>query len=410
MSYFSIKKRGGIIATNIENQDSVGVILATEFLHNQSKYHDYFGINNEWRIAFEGNDDIEIVSENTCVFIQVKTAKITVNELNDILDNFQSHYNKFHDSYSNVFFQISALEGFGNPLKSFPQKLKEYRNAKGTYKKKIIDDTLIELMAEYKINVKHKKILELLDIDTRYLIKDENDTKAIFAHNLRRAYFIKDIGDTLVLNIYDTMINNFSLARRNRSSISSKEVINIIVKEIQIIELISNLEVISGYTKIDYGYKKLEDNRHIKDLEICYRLARKSIFKQWRRAYLKEFLTSLLLGNNNCPQCNHPLMANIMGLYGIACPDCGFQPYLTMFFACYCGEVIPIKTQPNLNTEDIYNYLLEYFDDNNTICVKCSRELIDDFFIERIVLAPVPYPFNNFDLKKLYYSVRKMKE
>lgn len=397
MSYFSRQKRGGIVATNIENQDSVAIILALEIMQNESKFNNYYTSIDEWRLVFEGNDDIEIVSEDYCTFVQVKSTKVTFKDLNEILENFLSNLQEYGNEYNKLFFMISALDGFNGKLKSFPDKLNEFKNSQKAYKRKISEKILLDLINEYSIDLKYKDIVKHLHIDIRYLMKDDADTKAIFAHNLRKAYFVRDIGDRLALNIYEKLTDRFSLERRNRSSISNKQILSIINKEIKKLELISDLEVISGYEKVDYGYKRVENNENINKVYRCQAMLKKNIFKGWRKAYLKEFLISLLLGHTKCPECNHPLMANIGGLNGIACPDCGFQPYLTVFLGCYCGEYLAIKTQPKLITEEIFTYIYEYFDSNPKVCPNCGEEYIDEYILDRIILAPVPYPFNNFN-------------
>lgn len=407
MSYFSNQKRGGISTSYIENQDSVAIILALEIMQNESIFSSYYNSVDGWSLMFEGNDDIEIISNNYCTFIQVKSKKVTPRELNEILDHFYTNLNEYKNKYKQLFFMISAFEGIDGKLKSFPEKLKEFRKAQKSYKSEIHEKILLELINEYSISLKYKEIIKYLYIDTRHFVKDDTDTKAIFVHNLRKAYFFKDIGDRLSLNIYKVLADRFSYERRNRGSIHFKEILNLINKEIKKLEFIADLDMITGYKKIDYGYKRIENNEYIKKLSKCQDMLKHNVFKEWRKAYLKEFLISLLIGNVRCPECGHPLMANLGGLNGIACPDCGFQPYLTLFLGCYCGEYVAIKTQPELSTEEIFTYIYEYFDNNHKVCPKCGKEYIDEFICYRILIAPVPYPFNNFDLKELYYKVNK---
>lgn len=406
MDYYSKLKRGGISTGNIDNQDSIAMIYALEILRNDLKFNQYFSDNNEWRIAFEGNDDIEILNNDFCIFIQVKTSKLTLTDLNAILNNFLINYEKYINYYNEQAFMISGLHGVSDSLKSFPKKLNEYRNSKITYKKEIYSEHLTKLMNEYNLNEKFKIILDNLLIDERYLIKDNSDTLAVFAHNLRQTYFIRDIGDRLVSNIYKEFNLRFSEYRRNRNSISKMEILDIINGELRKVELISNLEVVSGYQKTDSGYNRIKDNEYIFKLQNCQDKMERYVFRNWRKAYFKEFILSLLFGATKCPECNHPMMANLLGLNGISCPKCGYHPYLTLFFSCYCGDCIAIKTQPNLVTEDIFNYLYEFFDEEDK-CSKCGEKYIDNYIIERTTLMPVPFPFSEFNLKELYFKNRK---
>jgi hypothetical protein len=402
MDYFSKKHRGGVITSKIENQDSVGVILALEMMQPESNYGKYFNSSENWKIAFECNNDLEFISKDSCIFIQVKSSKIGRSEFIKIIKDFSVNYKEHRKYFSNIFFKISVFEGFKGKLKSFPVKLKEYKNAQKIYAKQSIkDDILLNLLKDFNIKREFKEIIKRLSIDTRYLLKDKKDTKAIFAHNIRKTYFIRDIGDQLALNIYKKLVEEFANKRRTRGSISNQEILKMINNEIKNMELISELEVIGGYHKVSYGYKKNE-NIYLDKIISAQKKIKKSIFKNWRKAFLKEFLISMLIGHKKCPECNHPLNANLGGLKGIACPDCGFQPYITLFIGCYCGNYIAIKSQPNLKTEDIYNYILEYFETNDNLCEYCGEDYIDNFMSERIFLAPVPYPFDNFNLDELY--------
>ena len=93
-------------------------------------------------------------------------------------------------------------------------------------------------------------------------------------------------------------------------------------------------------------HKKLE-NGYVQDHELDIkraniangvRKAYKKIMHGWRKAYLKEILVSIILSAKRCPQCGHPMMANIYGMNGIACPDCGYTPYVSLVLCCECGE------------------------------------------------------------------------
>ena len=116
--------------------------------------------------------------------------------------------------------------------------------------------------------------------------------------------------------------------------------------------------------------------------------------REWRNAYKKDFLINCIFSAKSCPECGHPMMANFMGLRGIACPDCGFTPYVTMFIFCECGSYEVVKTQPELTDDKQIKYLKEFFDKRESdICCGCGQKLIDESVMERIFYAPVPYPY-----------------
>jgi DNA-directed RNA polymerase subunit RPC12/RpoP len=127
-----------------------------------------------------------------------------------------------------------------------------------------------------------------------------------------------------------------------------------------------------------------------------------------KKAYFKEFLLSCVLSAKRCPKCGHPMMANINGLNGIACPDCGYAPYVTLIAFCECGDFEVVKTQPELNDEKIFNYLNDFFNNkNDTHCESCNRDLMDDYVAERIMLVPIPIPYDEYKNIDVIYKNSK---
>lgn len=409
MDYFSKKKRGGVTASKIDNQDSVAVITALELISDQNPQR-FWNFDNEWTMSFEGNDDIEICDGNKREYIQVKTPKLDKTVLIEILENFLENMNLYKDTYDSQYFSIYVLEGLSDSLQSLPQKIMEYNNSKRLIHVDISEKILTELMKEYSLESKFRPVLENIYIDTRYLLRDSIDTIGVFSYYLRKSVVFRDIGENLSKRVYTILLDEIGKLRRSRNGISKKNVISIISNELKNNDLTPNYEIFSGYKRVEHGYVRERNDNNEKLINAIKKL-KKNVNSEWRKAYFKEFLLSLILGASKCPECRHPMMANMNGLYGIACPDCGFQPYLTMFLGCYCGNFVAIKEQPELSSELLYEYIFEYFDSNDTKCDKCGISHIDDYILERVMIAPYPYPFDSFDLKELYdkYS-RKNKD
>ena len=192
------------------------------------------------------------------------------------------------------------------------------------------------------------------------------------------------------------MTNEFAKARRNRSAIQKKEIERMVNKAISKQTVFSNIALQSGYKKIKNGYvKDGEIERKQIELSMGFHKAKKKIMKGWRRAYCNEFIKSLIVGAKRCPKCGHPMTANIMGLNGIACPDCGFNPYVSMILFCECGEFQVIKSQPEMDSESQIKYVKEYFlIKEKNCCDNCKKNLFDEYLEARIFYAPVPYPYN----------------
>ena len=201
------------------------------------------------------------------------------------------------------------------------------------------------------------------------------------------------------------MILEIEKLRRTRGSLSKEIILNIIGKHLVQDTVFNKFDLLVDYEKIENGYKKkTQKNKELIDLEKSRQIAIKKIFRDWRKVYKNEFLISILLGNKRCPKCGHPMMANLKGLFGISCPDCGYIPYLTMFSICDCGNYEVIKPQPELSDSKIFTYINDFYCNDKT-CSKCKKLLSDTYFEFRVVMLPVPYPFDNFHQYSCNYQM-----
>ena len=79
-----------------------------------------------------------------------------------------------------------------------------------------------------------------------------------------------------------------------------------------------------------------------------------------------------------------------------------------MITFCECGEYEVVKTQPELTDDKIFNYLNDFFNDrNDTHCKSCNRDLLDDWVEERIMLLPIPIPFDEYKNMDIIYKNSK---
>lgn len=168
----------------------------------------------------------------------------------------------------------------------------------------------------------------------------------------------------------------------------------------------SGVSLILGYKKLENGYVQ-DHELDIKRTNIAngVRKAYKKIMHEWRKAYLKEILVSIILSAKRCPQCGHPMMANIYGMNGIACPDCGYAPYVSLVLCCECGEYELIKAQPEIFDDSIFNYLNDFFRARkDTTCKKCGKDLLDEFVELRTIMVNVPIPFDEYKNINVIYE------
>lgn len=397
--YFSQQKIGGQTNSLISNQDSLATVYAVEQLNNVDIFD--FGINiTEFSIQCETDDDLCIVNTDYKIFIQLKSAKITEAQFYEILDNFMENFQK---EPRQSYFVIATFENFVIKNKKIIDRLDNYRNIlcdpNETQEKK--ERVKRELIVDFALT-KYTDIINKIKIVNRPLFRDDKDVPAIFSRYLRLVYGFKTQKEYVIDNIYSELITEIERARRTRGFISREKIETIIGKKLIKDTVFDKFDLLIGYDKVENGYKKKSVNIELADLEKGSQKAIKKIFKGWRKAFRKEFFTSMLIGDKKCPECGHPMIANIKGLFGIACPDCGYSPYLTMFSTCNCGNYEVIKTQPELTDSQIFNYMNEFYS-NNRRCSKCNRLLSDEYFELRVVMLPIPYPFNKYkDIDEIY--------
>ncbi|MBU3110831.1 hypothetical protein [Clostridium lacusfryxellense] len=407
--YYSNQKTGGSVNSKIDHQDSVAIIYSLELLGDDSKLFDFKRNIKDYCIEFECNDDLEIINESVRIFIQVKSTSVNKETLLKILENFRmnAEIEKEKESY----FIISAFENIKITGGNFTEKLEQYQNMlmniyESELRKKQIKQ---ELMNRFEIPIKYDKLLDRLKIDTRSLMIDNEDTRAIFARYLRKAYGIKDFGERRIDVVYENLGNKFARLRRNRGNIYKKNIEEIIGKEFCKSSWYYGISVTLGYKKEQNGY--VRSNELIKkQQEIAYgaRKAIRIIMRGWKKSYIKEFLISLLRGAKQCPKCSHPMIANHGGLNGIACPECGFSPYVTFIIYCECGSYEVIKVQPEITEDAIFGYINEFFKKrNDTKCSECGKELLDDYLELRTALIPVPIPFQSYKNIDEIYNCNK---
>jgi hypothetical protein len=405
--YNSKSKTGGKINSKIDNQDSVAAIYAIEQLNNPDIFNFDISIN-DYSIKCEGNDDIEIINNDYHIFIQVKSSTINNAEFTKTMESFLNNSSLETDKKS--FFVISAFECVKINNKNFTDRLHEYINV---YHNKFESDSVKKdikntLLSDFSME-KYKEIIDYLTIDTRPLFRDNKDTKAIFARYLRLAYGFKDHGEKSIDNLFILLTNTFAELRRNRNFIEKSSIEAMLGKELCRSSYLSGMSLALGYTRTENGYvkdKTLISKRE--SIELGAKKAVKIILSNWRKAYLKEFLKSSVFGAKRCPICGHPMIANINGLKGIACPDCGYNPYVTMIAFCECGEFEVVKTQPELTDDKIFNYLNDFFSNrNDTYCKSCKKDLLDDCVEERIMLLSIPIPFDEYKNIDIIYKNSK---
>ncbi|MBO4290922.1 MAG: hypothetical protein J5898_03355 [Lachnospiraceae bacterium] len=393
-SYSDKKKVGGKINSKIDNQDSVAAVLAVEQMNSPDIFH--LGCHiTDFCVKCEGDEDIEIFNTDEHIYIQVKSSAIGKSDFLSILADFLQIDRD--ETCGKNYFVLLIFDDLIVDNKNIGERMKDYVRV---YENEYESPDKVRRVREELINDFHlsdyESIIDRLRIERRPLFRSSNDTEAIFGRTMRLYYTIRDAGDRIVSQLYGDLTEKFAEARRIRGAVKKNEIETMLNRALCRNTYYSSLALMEGYKKIENGYVRDEKMAaKQKELAMGYDRARKNLLRGWRKSHFKEILLSMLRGAKPCPQCGHPMMANFYGLFGIACPDCGYSPYVTMFTFCECGEFEVIKRQPDFAAESQIQYIQDYVNQRpDSVCRKCGRELFDEYFEQRIFYAPIPYPYD----------------
>lgn len=396
--FFSNKKRAGIETSSIEHQDSVSAHIALLLQSETSPYPEIKSQN--WSIMCEGEDDIEIISPELRVFIQVKKGVITKLELIEIINNFQNSKVRIIASGfdKTIKFQINALNGLAANLNTLPVKLNELRSRKKNYSQNEYLVSLNELSEQYEID---SKILVNLHIDTSNYMKDSDISKISFIHLLRKIYPVRIYSDEFAYDIYTSLSSVlFSSARRQRDSVTKSEVNELILSHIA---PLNNISIEIDFVKTEKGYRKDPKlTKFLADEGLVFQKVIRKIKSDWIKFYWKTIIRNILLPSNEvCLECQHPLIAGFFGTFGLSCSSCGYTPFVSLVFACDCGDYSLIKSQPELGTEQCVEYISDYIRKGDTECDSCGDKIKPELLRRRWLVIPYPIPFSNFTPGKI---------
>ena len=86
------------------------------------------------------------------------------------------------------------------------------------------------------------------------------------------------------------------------------------------------------------------------------------------------------------------MMANFGGRNGYACPDCGFTPFGSLFYASECGAPVLIESNPQIGGTEFLLYAIRRTRNEDFKCTECDRIVDPRKVISRIFFAPIPWP------------------
>jgi hypothetical protein len=394
---FSREALGGWHASFIESQDSVAAFLALEAISGEADRRLTDVQEQHARIICEWQDDLELQWDDGRIYLQVKDQELTVSDIRSICSRFDEKLVNDTSLDGVACFRIVALGGLHKNARHLPQHLKQLQSASGIRsgpeRVRLMDD----FVSRWRLP---ERVALSLSIDTRDMRRDSSVAYDLFAASLRRALPVHDFTDRRVHQLYRELAGDvFSAARRHRTWVSLSEARNRLLAQFMPLHL-GSYEV--EYVRTNFGYLKDPDRKqHIEAEEKLADRARRQAYRRWIRHTRRDRVLDLLArGAIRCLACNHPLMANMLGRYGIACPDCGYQPFLTLIYICDCAELMVVDRQPELDRVQLFGTAISWMRSGPT-CGACGAAPAFEKLSTRLGMVPFPVPVDEYSPARL---------
>lgn len=379
-STFSRRSRSGAITSRIDSQDSVAACLIVEALCGNLKGVPSANEDPNVVVFCEGREDIEFTWEHGLLLVSVKDTPLAMNVLRAELEKLQVFLSSAEKKY--IAFQICALQGCDATSRSF---LEDLVHLKDRLRLSSDADSATEFASKWGVELAPALALT---VDTRDLSRDSKSAEANFAHAMRIAYPVLSCTETMIDMVYRYLTDEMlAPARRHRAGIHLQTISRHIASRLAPAELL-RYEI--EYVSTPFGYIKdsVREERIRNERKLVKSSARRAM-KTWRRHTAIERLT---VGHVCCLVCNHPMVANFNGLSGVACPDCGYQPFMSLFYSCDCGEPISLASQPDLDGPGLFAQALESIRTKQPNCGSCNVPVDSRKLSSRMFLLPIPWP------------------
>lgn len=399
---FNSRYKGGHRAARIDTQDKVAVIVAVEILASNVELVPPWSSLRRARIAFEAREDFEIRWDEGRQYVSVKDRIVSKSDLLRAIDNLRECSTEVTDpSDQSIRVEASSLHPSARSFYEDVERLRELEESSH-------EDYLLACDEFDREHNTPSSWATKLVVCERRIGENPRLAAAVFAHAIRSALPVHNFGDAQLALMFNDLSNH--LLREKRRSRGALEIVDLETRLLEpLIPLrIANYQV--AYTRTRYGY--IRDRKKSKDLAYEQSLVLKfsrSLMREWRRHTRKDrWLNITVRGPIGCPACNHPLMANLLGWRGIACGRCGFQPYLTLFWACDCGSGAVVQRQPDLSALTLVQDAVRLKTTGDIVCIGCDMPPEDENFVGRLFTLPIPYPVETFsenDLIQLRISL-----
>lgn len=412
MSNFSPAGTGGLIGSKIDEQDGVAVRLVLEILAEMVANSVDPSLIGSTKISCEVGDDLLIFDDNQLRLVSVKNTAVdpkgVVQESKRLSERLESLDEREITTRElcivgpvppETVSLASSLDNLHNVLHSAVDCAKTITDWQSANKVVTRRETKPRDgkpgRPEIAVEVSDPESFVVRIFSHRM---DAEQTKADFARSVRKLVPLADFSDRRVDALYREMIATLSEARRARKTVSISD----FTRLLQAMVLPASVQaLLSTHRLTKFGYSiDPEVAKTLKEDSALVATALHRARKRMRRAMSAGLLADLFLGPVRCIECGHPLMANMLGFgsRGLACSSCGFSPFMSILYACECGEPCLVVAQPSTVQADL---MIAVQRASTGECASCLKPFDEARFSQRTFVAPIPWPPEDFTQQDL---------
>jgi DNA-directed RNA polymerase subunit RPC12/RpoP len=388
---FDRRYKAGFWASRIETQDKVAAIVGVEALGGSLELVPHNLTSKGGRLAFEAREDFEIRWNGGRQYVSVKDRQVDRPDLREAIANLDT----FRQEVGPDKIQTVRVEAAGltSSARTFYEDIQRLRELRGSGAEADYATAAEEFFDELGVRA---ELAEALVVCERRIGQNPGMAAALFAHAMRMAIKVHNYGDTEIIGLFEEISSGTLHDRRvTRGVLDLGDLERILISPLVPLQ-ISAYQV--DYVRTRFGY--IRDQARRVDLGNEYRIVMtcsKSLMREWRRKTFRDRFKDLIYrGHIGCLACGHPLIANLNGRNGLACPDCGYQPFLTLFYACDCGSGVVVQRQPDLSSFELVRDAIRVLRHEDLKCMNCGKRPSNEKFIGRLFSLPVPYPIDGY--------------
>ncbi len=395
MTWFDRSARGGAIASRVDHQDAVAVLIALRILAGEEIFG--LGPTEPYGVVLhcEGRDDLEIVTPDTHCVASVKAQSSSLALVSQEYSRISTSRSPDHSRQSS--FALILVGPQPTDVTSLADYLEEARSLLANRHGQEAEG----IRADF-----HKRWpqLEGTSPDEFYLevglprLYSLNYT-AIAVQMLRRIASLTDYTDDRAMLLLSDLTTRMAKARSARGSVTLSQIRDSIFDFALPLSLVT---LPHAYVRTKYGYMQHPGisqllEQESRDVLDAVRVA----MRRYRRATRKHRIAALLAGPVRCISCDGPFMANMYGWTrrGIACSRCGFSPYISLFYACTCRHPLLLLAQPPLELVDVAVSIRRAIEALR--CEHCGEKPRPERLQTRIFQLNVPWPPEDYSDKDL---------